>query len=144
MEMLFSEKLIQRENAWISEIYKRLKIKWKKNFSFMWWGKVKVKGIQLFPTLCIDPRDCTVHRTVQAEILEWVAFTFTRGSSQPRDQTQISAFQVDFLPAEPRGKSKNTGVGSLFLLQGIFLTQKLTQGLLHCRQTLYQRGNKNQ
>ena len=115
-----------------------------KKRTFMWWGKVKVKVTQLFPTLCIDPRDYTVHGIVQAEILEWVAFTFSRGSPQPRDQSQISAFQVDSLPAEPQGKSKNTGVFSLFLLQGIFLTQELTQGLLHCRQTLYQRGNKNQ
>ena len=33
---------------------------------------------------------------------------------------------------------KNTGVGSLSLLQGIFPTQELIQGLLHCRQILYQ------
>ena len=32
----------------------------------------------------------------------------------------------------------NTGVGSLSLLQGIFLTQESNQGLLHCRQILYQ------
>ena len=33
---------------------------------------------------------------------------------------------------------QNTGVGSLSLLQGIFLTQELNQGLPHCRQILYQ------
>ena len=33
---------------------------------------------------------------------------------------------------------QNTGVGSLSLLQGIFLTQELNQGLLHCRQIIYQ------
>ena len=33
---------------------------------------------------------------------------------------------------------KNTGVGSLFLLQGIFLTPELKQGFLHCSQILYQ------
>ena len=77
-----------------------------------------MKVTQLFPALCIDPRDCTVHGIVQAEILEWVAFTFSRGSSQPRDQTQISAFQVDFLPAEPQGKSKNTGVGTYSFSRG--------------------------
>ena len=43
-----------------------------------------------------------------------------------------------FLPAEPPGKPKNTGVGSLSLLQGIFPTQESNQGLLHCRQILYQ------
>ena len=32
----------------------------------------------------------------------------------------------------------NTGVGSLSLLQGIILTQESNQGLLHCRQILYQ------
>ena len=46
--------------------------------------------------------------------------------------------QVDSLPAEPPGKPKNTGVGSLSLLQRIFLTQELNQVLLHCRQFLYQ------
>ena len=35
---------------------------------------------------------------------------------------------------------KNTGVGSLSLLQGIFLIQESNQGLLHCRQLLYRRG----
>ena len=36
-----------------------------------------------------------------------------------------------YLLAEPPEKSKNTGVGSLSLLQGVFLTQELNQGLLH-------------
>ena len=45
--------------------------------------------------------------------------------------------QADSLPFEPPGKPKNTGVGSLALLQGIFLTQKSTRGLLNCRQILY-------
>ena len=38
-----------------------------------------------------------------------------------------SALQADCLPSEPPGKPKNTGVGSLSLLQGIFLTQGLNQ-----------------
>ena len=46
--------------------------------------------------------------------------------------------QVDSLPAEPQGKPKNTGVGSLSLLQGIFPTQESNLDLLHCRQILYQ------
>ena len=68
--------------------------------------------------------DYTVHGILQARILEWVAFPFSRVSSQLRDQTQVSCMQVDSLPAEPLGKPKNTGVGSLSLLQGIFLTQE--------------------
>ena len=48
------------------------------------------------------------------------------------------ALQADSLPSEPPGKPMNTGVGSLSLLQGIFLTQESNQGLVHCRQILYQ------
>ena len=44
----------------------------------------------------------------------------------------------DSLPFELPGKPKNTGVGSLSLLQGIFPTQESNQGLLHCRQILFQ------
>ena len=46
--------------------------------------------------------------------------------------------QADSLPAEPKGKPKNTGVGSLSLLQRIFPTQELNWGLLHRSQILYQ------
>ena len=38
----------------------------------------------------LPPMDYTVHGILQARILEWVAFPFLRGSSQPRDQTQVS------------------------------------------------------
>ena len=44
---------------------------------------------QLCPTLC-NPMDYKVHEILQARILEWVTFPFSRGSSQPRDRTQIS------------------------------------------------------
>ena len=47
------------------------------------------------------------------------------------------ALQVNSLPAEPQWKP-NTVVGSLSLLQQIFPTQESNQGLLHCRQILYQ------
>ena len=46
--------------------------------------------------------------------------------------------QADSLPAEPQGKPKITGVGNLSLLQWNFLTQESNQGLLSCRQILYQ------
>ena len=44
---------------------------------------------QSCPTLQ-DPMDYTVHGILQARILEWVAFPFSRGSSPPRDQTHVS------------------------------------------------------
>ena len=94
---------------------------------------VKVKVAQSCPTLC-DPMDYTVHGILQARILEWVAFPFSKGSSQSRSPV----FQADSLPAEPPEKSKNTGVGSLSILQQIFPTQESKQGFLHCRQILYQ------
>ena len=58
--------------------------------------------------------------------------------SNPRIKPRSPARQVDSLPAEPPGKPKNTGLDSLSLLQRIFLTQELNQGLLHCRWILYQ------
>ena len=48
-----------------------------------------LKVVQLCLTLC-DPMGYTVHGILQARILEWVAFPFSRGSSQPRDQMQAS------------------------------------------------------
>ena len=57
---------------------------------------------------------------------------------EPRSLT----LQADSLPAEPQGKPKNTGVGSLShpipSPGGIFPTQESNQGLLHCRWILYQ------
>ena len=63
----------------------------------------EVKVTQSYMTLC-DPMDCTVHGILQARILEWVAFPFSRGSSQPRN---LPALQAHSLPAEPPGKSKH-------------------------------------
>ena len=48
-----------------------------------------VKFAQSCLTIC-DLMDYTVHGILQAIILEWVAFPFSRESSQPRDQTQVS------------------------------------------------------
>ena len=93
---------------------------------------VKVKVAQSCLTLC-NPMDL-VHGILQARMLEWVAFPFSRGSSQPRSLT----LQADSLPAEPQGKPKNTGVGSLSPLQWIFPTQESNEGLLHRRWILYQ------
>ena len=51
--------------------------------------RMKVKVAQSCPTLC-DPMDYTVHGILQGRIPEWVAVPFSRGSSQPRDRTQVS------------------------------------------------------
>ena len=56
---------------------------------------VKVRVAQSCPNLC-DPVDCTVHGILQARTLEWVAFPFSRGSSQPRDGAQVSRIADGF------------------------------------------------
>ena len=57
--------------------------------------KAKVKVIQLCPTLFV-PMDFTVHGILQARILGWVAYPFSRGSSQPRNQTVVSCIEGRF------------------------------------------------
>ena len=56
---------------------------------------MKVKMAQSCQTLC-DAMIYTVHGILQARIVEWVAFPFSRGSSQPRDRTQVSYFAGRF------------------------------------------------
>ena len=99
------------------------------------------KGKSLSCLLC-NPRHCslpgsTVHGILQARILEWVAILFSRDPPNPGIEPRSPTLQGDSLPSEPSGKPKNIGVGSLSLLQQIFPTQELNQGLLHCRQILY-------
>ena len=58
--------------------------------------KGKVKVAQSCPTLC-NPMDYTAHGILQARILEWVAFSFSRGSSKPKVGTQVSRIAGGFL-----------------------------------------------
>ena len=58
-------------------------------------NKVNVKVAQSCPTLC-HAMDYTVHGILQARILEWVAVPSSRGSSQPRDRTQVSCIAGEF------------------------------------------------
>ena len=95
--------------------------------------------VQLFATPCTY----TVHGILQARMLEWVAFPFSRGSSQLRDRTHVSCIEGRFFTSWATGKPKNTGVDSLSLLQWIFQTQESNWGLLHCRWILYQLSNQD-
>ena len=56
----------------------------------------------------------------------------------PETEPRSPTLQAYSLSSEPPGKAMNTGVGSLTFLQGIFPTQEMNQGLLHCRWILYQ------
>ena len=93
-------------------------------------------------SLC-DPKDCnlpcsSVHGDSPDKNTEWVAFHSPGNHSNPEIKPRSPTLQEDSLPSEPPWKPKNTGVGSLSLLQGNFLTQELNWGLLNHRQILYQ------
>ena len=60
--------------------------------------EIESENRSLVSTFC-DPMACTVHGILQARILEWVAFPFSRGSSQPRDQTLVSLIAGGFFPS---------------------------------------------
>ena len=90
-------------------------------------GRLCIYKVDLFMDVCVlvaqscltlcDSMDCSppgssVHGISQARILEWVAISFSKGSSQPTDQTCVSctfsALQVNSLLAEPPEKSNYT------------------------------------
>ena len=95
------------------------------------------------PTLC-DPMECSppgssVHGVSPGKNTGVGCHALPPGDlPSPETEPRLLTLQVDSLPSEPPGKPKNTGVGSLSLLQGIFPTQEFNRGLLHCRQILYQ------
>ena len=95
-----------------------------------------------YPTLW-DPMVCSspgssVHGILQARILQWIAMPSSRGSSQPRDQIQVSPIAGGFFTVWATREAQNTGEGGPSLLQGIFLTQESNWDLLNCRWILYQ------
>ena len=70
---------------------------------------IRAKSLQLCLTLC-DPMDCSqpgssVHGILQARILEWVAISSSRGSSQHRDESASPALADRFFTPGPPGKS---------------------------------------
>ena len=99
------------------------------------WKWVKVLVAQPCPTPC-GPMDCSppgssVHRILQARILEWVAVPSFRGSSQPRGQTHVCcgssciALQVDST-TEPLGLclKGHVALSSLLMFSEEHLRQK--------------------
>ena len=79
---------------------------------------VKVKVTQLCLTLC-DSMDYKVHGILQARILEWVAFPFSRDLPNPWIKPRSPAFQADSLPTKPLmavGRGKISVYGTNFSL----------------------------
>ena len=95
--------------------------------------------IQLFSTswtvACQEPLFMGIF---QARILEWVAMPSFRGSSQPRNRTQVSHISGRFFTIWATREAKNTRMGNLSLLHGNFLTQEWKRGLLHFWWILHQ------
>ena len=74
--------------------------------SFVLWGHCSVAKLRLtliWPINC-SPPGSSVHEISQTRILEWVAISFSKGSSQPRDWTWVSCIAGRFFTAEPPGK----------------------------------------
>ena len=91
------------------------------------------------PTLC-DPMDCILcpWGFSRWESLNGLLCPPPGDLPSPRIESRSPTLQADSLPTEPQRNAKNTGVGSLSLLQRILPTQELNWDLLHCRQILYQ------
>ena len=97
---MFTKVNLERENTQQHILYLKSKGLWKARETALARMSasthVCVLVVQLCPTLC-DPMDrslpaSSVHGILQARILEWIFIPFSRGSSQPRDQTQVSLF----------------------------------------------------
>ena len=102
------------------------------------WNWKSLSRVQLFATPWTIP-------SVEFSRPEyWSGWLFLSPGDLPNPgiESRSPALQVDSLPSESQGKPKNTGVGSLSLLQWIFPTQELNQGLPHCRWILYQLSHK--
>ena len=79
---------------------------------------------------------------LQARILEWVPFPFSKGSWSASCSIVPNSLWLHGLYSPWNSPGQNTRVGSLSLLQGIFPTQGWNPSLPHCSQILYQLSHK--
>ena len=90
------------------------------------WSEMKVAShVWLLVTLWTPWT--IVHGILQAWILKWVAFPFSRRSSQPRDRTQVFHIVADSLPAEPPGFQQTIFKGQLVGERGCEVCNQCTQ-----------------
>ena len=105
----------------------------------MYLSLVEVKSSQVTqscPTLC-DPMDCSppgssVHGIFQARVLEWVAISFSRRSSRPRNRTQVSQTVSNASLSEPPRKSWCLIMVSLNLVMSLSLVTAAAKSLHSC------------
>jgi len=137
-------KRIEEENKPTKAAEKELPGKWEENMSVMSWNpreeSVFKRGRCLVATSCLtlcDPMDCSplgssVYGILQARILEWVAISFSRGSSLARDRTQVSCIgrQVLYQWATREALSNLLNIPCFYsLLLSVSLLQTFTSHL---------------
>ena len=118
----FRELVMDRE-AWRAVIYGVTKSQTRlSDWAELNWSSSESESefAQSCLTLC-NPMDCSLpgsslHGIFQARVLEWVAISFSRGSSPSRDRTWVSTFQADALTSEPPGKPEL----KLYLFSNLF------------------------
>ena len=84
------------------------------------------------------PDGYTVHGILQPRILEWAAFPFSRGSSQPRDETQVSHIAGGFFTSWAAREAQEYWSGQPVPSPGDLPHPGIELGLLHYRRILYQ------
>ena len=111
-------------------------------FKFISWSAVLCLVSQSCPALCnfmdCSPPGSSVHGDSLGKNTGGLPCPPPGNLPNPGIEPRPPALNADSLLSEPPGKLKNTGVGSLSLLQGIFPTQEPNQGLLHCKWILHQ------
>ena len=78
---------------------------------FIKYWRVEESYLAVSDSLLPYPMDYIVHGILQARILEWVAFPFFRGSSKPRDRTQVSHIAGGFFTSWATGEAQESWSG---------------------------------
>ena len=104
---------------------------------YMYVWTVKYEILSVMSDFLWPPMDYMVHGILQARTLEWVAFLFSRGSSQPRDRTQVSCIAGGFFTswatreALLKDNIKSGNLGGLLHFFGFMLTANIFLAMWH-------------
>ena len=118
LEIKEDENMQLHKRSSIREAFREFYFGWDKDMKVVIFKDIQDSGVcvlvaQSCPALC-NPMDCSppgssVHGILQARILRWVAISFSRGSSQPRDQTQVSCIAGRYFTVWATMEAQDTG-----------------------------------